>query len=66
MNKNVMRLLKFAIQFQGWNTYGPDALHDLRYLENHGLILIDRKTRQFRLATPDAIAEHMCGEMEAV
>jgi len=66
MNRNAMRLLKFAIQFQGWNAYGSDALHDLRHLEEHGLIVIDTKARKFRLATPDAIAEHMCGNMESV
>lgn len=50
MTKNQARLLRFAIQYKGWHTYGNDrsTINTLRTLENHGLIEI-KGLKQFRL-----------------
>ncbi len=55
MGKNTLRLLLFAIKYQGWNSYGTDrqTVDALRRLENLGLVERDQKARQFRLIGQD-------------
>jgi len=49
MTKEQARLLRFAIKYDGWHTYGGDAKRTLSQLEYHGLIEVSEKTKQFRL-----------------
>lgn len=53
MGKNILRLLRFAISYPGWHTYGKDrsTVDALRRLENLGLIERNEH-RQFRLIPP--------------
>lgn len=53
MGKNMLRLLKFAIKYQTWHTYGKDqsTVRALNRLVNLGLIE-KNEHRQFRLIQP--------------
>ncbi len=55
MNKNQARLLRHAICFSGscgaWLPYQSDCIRTLNSLWRHGLIEINRETKQFRLMT---------------
>lgn len=53
MGRHQLRLLKFAIKYQGWHTYGTDkpavkAIKSLVRLE----LLVENEFRQFKLNTP--------------
>lgn len=54
MGKNVKRLLRFAITYPGWHSYGKDrsTVSAIAALEHYEFIEVNRKTRQFRLNTP--------------
>lgn len=56
MGKNMLRLLKFAIQYQGWQTYATDrsTVDALNTLSAHGLIEMN-EYRQFRLDQPNEL-----------
>lgn len=56
MGKNMLRLLKFAIQYQGWQSYGKDrsTVDALGALSSLGLIEMNEH-RQFRLDQPDEL-----------
>lgn len=53
MGKNILRLLKFAVRYPGWHSFGKDrsTTDSVRVLAGHGLIEINQY-RQFRLNTP--------------
>lgn len=50
MGKNMLRILRFAISYKGWHTYGRDrsTVDAISRLSNLGLIEVNR-FRQFRL-----------------
>jgi len=50
MGKNMIRLLRFAIQFPSWHTYGKDraTVDAVKRLERLGFVEIN-EYRQFRL-----------------
>ena len=56
MGKNMLRLLKFAIQYQGWQTYGTDrsTVDALGALSAMGLIEMNEYC-QFRLDQPNEL-----------
>jgi hypothetical protein len=51
MTHNEARMLRFAIRYDGWHSYGRDVARTARRLAGHGLLEISA-TRQFRLARP--------------
>ena len=57
MGRNMLRILKFAIRYQGWQTYGTDraTVCALNALGKQGFIEIDREYRQFRLDQPNEL-----------
>lgn len=63
MGRNVQRMLKFAIEYPTWHTYGKDraTVSALRTLENAGLI-VRNEHRQFRLA----LTEHWAKAIDKV
>lgn len=52
MGKHQLRLLKFAIKYHGWHTYGKDrsTVSAVNTLSAMGLLELN-EFRQFRLAT---------------
>lgn len=53
MGKHIKRLLKFAIDYPGWHTYGKDrsTVDAVNNLARLGLIVVNEH-RQFRLGIP--------------
>jgi hypothetical protein len=52
-NSELFRLVRFAIRYRGWHTFGPDARkHVLRGAEL-GLLEVNMVTKQFRLPSED-------------
>lgn len=71
MGKRQLQLLKFAIRYSGsWHSYGVErpTVDAVRSLEAKGLIIVNRKFRQFTLATKAALDEQAKHEanLEAV
>jgi hypothetical protein len=55
MSENMVRLLKFAIQYRGWHPFGADAARSIYALERKGFVEIKTglpKMRWFRLKPP--------------
>jgi hypothetical protein len=50
MGRNMLRLLRFALKYEGWHTYGTDqsTVRALESLEALGLIEVN-EYRQFRV-----------------
>lgn len=51
MTKNQARLLRFAIAYDGWHSYSSDrnTVRQIDTLARHGLLEVNRQTKQFRL-----------------
>ena len=69
MGKNQARLLRFAIQYPTWHTYGKDraTVNAIRSLASYGVVEVNEH-RQFRLAMSDyykAIIDG-CDKLESV
>lgn len=60
MGKHVRRLLKFAIQYPGWHSYGTDrtTVDAVNCLVGYDLIRVN-EFRQFQLALPDPPKERV-------
>jgi hypothetical protein len=59
MGKNQLRLLKFAIEYPTWHTYGKDrsTVDAIRSLDGKGLIVLN-EFRQFRIAIKSEYLEN--------
>lgn len=52
MSKEQARLLRFAIRYPGWHSYGRDVQRVVDRLGGLGLLELSTISRQFRLARP--------------
>ncbi|SRR5260221_14168620 len=52
-NQELFRIVRFAIRFQGWHTYGADVRKHVYRAEQLGFLEVSRGTKQFRLLPPD-------------
>ncbi len=51
-NQELFRILKFAIRFPGWHTYGSDVRKHVYRAEALGFLEVSKGTKQFRLSKP--------------
>ena len=54
--RNFNRLMRFAIAYPGWQSYGKDksTVGAINALARRGFIEVNRETRQFRLALDES------------
>ena len=52
-NSEMFRLIRFAIRFRGWHSYGLTARKDLKRASDLGLLEVNWDTKQFRLTEPE-------------
>jgi hypothetical protein len=48
-NSELFRLVRFAIQYRGWHSFGPDAREHVLRAAELGLLEVNVRTKQFRL-----------------
>jgi len=53
-NQELFRILRFAIRYSGWHTYGSDVSKHVYRAARLGLLEVNRKERVFQLAQPES------------